>query len=605
MISMNKKAINLYCVHWNENMKNRIGFLTVLIGVVFWLLGCGAVQMGPASPNATSGVPGPEMSAPNERTRDSGVNSYFLYMESEIAKKKGDIAGAIALTQLALEGDPESLYLKKELAVLYLQAGENENALSVVDLILEKDPESVDALVMSASIKKTINKEADVKPIYEKVLDLDPERKNIYQVLGKMYFTEGDMTNAFRIYEAMLARFPDNYVGHYYIGEMHGINGDYDAAESSFLKALELAPTLDEARLELVKIYRLTGKTDKITEMYEQILERNPDNIPSAIELALLYRKTSPEKSSALLKQLGERSLTDGNVVGTVLQYLVIQKRMDDAVAVISGMAPGAPDSPEIFYAAGIVYFEKGQIDKALENFKKIPPGSRFYKNTLMHMAIIYYKGKDVEAGIAMLEKAMPTLETPDRLELIPYLSSFYKEKGMTEAALSLITEALELDPENTELLFELGVLYDREGKPDLALDYMQKVMDLDPEHADALNYIGYTYADKGIRLDEAEAMIQKALKLKPDNGYIIDSLGWVYFQQGRLDEALAELLRAVALIPEDPVVLEHLGDIYAKLKDPVSARKYYELALKSPEANQEKLREKIKALTPGENQEQ
>ena len=170
------------------------------------------------------------------------------------------------------------------------------------------------------------------------------------------------------------------------------------------------------------------------------------------------------------------------------------------------------------------------------------------------------------------------------------------------DAARDLIAEGLEVEPENTDLMFELGVIHDRQGNADQALVQMQNIVALDPDHADALNYIGYTYADQGIRLDEAEAMIQKALTLKPDNGYIIDSLGWVYFQQGRLEEALAELLRAVALIPDDPVVLEHLGDIYARLKDLENARKYYEKALAAPEADVDKLREKLESLIPEEN---
>ncbi|PIP37310.1 MAG: hypothetical protein COX19_17005 [Desulfobacterales bacterium CG23_combo_of_CG06-09_8_20_14_all_51_8] len=584
-----------------EKMKNRIGFLPVLIGLILLLAGCGLMKMKTTAPDQSAGDI--ETAPAAQGDEDSGrVNSYYLYMESEIAKSRGNLDGAVELMKMAIERDPESLFLKKELAVLYLHKEDNEKALAVVAEILEKNPESVDALVMYATIQKTVDKDADVKPLYEKVLARDPERQNIYQILGKMYFSEGDMDNAFRIFESMLERFPDDYIGYYYIGEIHGVKGNYDAAETAFLKALELAPTLDEARLELVKTYRLTEQEDKVREMYEQILDRNPDNIIPVIELSILYRKTSREKSSALLKGLGERSLSDANVVGSVLQYLVLQKRMDDAATVIEGMAKGAPSSPEIFYAAAIVYFEKGQMDRAMENFRSVPPDSRFYKNALMHMAIIYFKQKEFDAGIALLEKAMPSLEASDKLELIPYLSSFYKEKGMTEASMRLITEGLEGDPENTDLLFELGVLYDRQKNTDRALEQMQAIVKLDPEHADALNYIGYSYADKGIRLDEAETMIKKALALKPDNGYIIDSLGWVYFQKGRLDEALAELQRAVALIPDDPVVLEHLGDIYAKRNDPISARKYYEQALAAPEADQEKLRKKIEALNSGGN---
>ncbi|MBP1720094.1 MAG: Peptidoglycan-binding LysM, partial [Deltaproteobacteria bacterium] len=73
----------------------------------------------------------------------------------------------------------------------------------------------------------------------------------------------------------------------------------------------------------------------------------------------------------------------------------------------------------------------------------------------------------------------------------------------------------------------------------------MRRVLENNPDHAQALNYIGYTYAEKEISLDEAEALVKRALELKPDDGYITDSLGWVYFKKGQLDKAIAELEKA------------------------------------------------------------
>ena len=93
----------------------------------------------------------------------------------------------------------------------------------------------------------------------------------------------------------------------------------------------------------------------------------------------------------------------------------------------------------------------------------------------------------------------------------------------------------------------------------------MQMVLKLDPDHADALNFIGYMYADQGIHLDEAERMIKKALELKPGNGYMTDSLGWLYFRKNRLDEAIRYLKEASEALPEDAAILDHLGDAYVR----------------------------------------
>jgi tetratricopeptide (TPR) repeat protein len=585
-----------YSSNQDNKMQKLIGTLAVLICFIFMFEGCGpkTVQTGTSSDN-DNGEQSESLQQPGNDAYPA--NSYFLFMESELLKKQGRLDDAIYLIEMAIENDPESLFLKKELAILYLHKKDNENALIVVEQILEKDPESVDALVMFASIKKALDKDADVKPIYEKVLINDPERGSVYQILGKMYFSEGDMDNALRVYEKMLEYFPDNYVGYYYIGEIYGVRAEYDKAEESFLKALELEPSLDEARLELVKIYRLTKQDKKITAMYEQIHEKNPDNIVSVIELGLLYNKKDPIKAGVLFKDLGERSLEDTNVIGTVLQYLILQKRTDDAIVVLEGMAKGAPESSEISYAAAIVYYEKKDMDLALVNFKAVKSDTKFFQNALIHMAIIYYNNEDFDTGIAVLTEAMRIVPDATKLELIPYLSSFYKEKEMTDEAIALIREGLAIDPENVALLFELGVIYDRLNKTDLAVEQMEAILILNPEHADALNYLGYTYADKGINLDEAEVMIKKALEYKPDNGYIIDSLGWLYFRQGHFEDALIQLKRAVALIPDDPIVLEHLGDIYMQMNDPVKALAYYKQALEKKDTDKKSLQEKIDRL--------
>jgi len=91
----------------------------------------------------------------------------------------------------------------------------------------------------------------------------------------------------------------------------------------------------------------------------------------------------------------------------------------------------------------------------------------------------------------------------------------------------------------------------------------MEAVLTLNPNHADALNYLGYSYADRGIKGEDAVALTRRAVSLKPDNGAYVDSLGWALFKVGRVDEALRELKRAVELVNDDPVIFEHLGEIY------------------------------------------
>jgi tetratricopeptide (TPR) repeat protein len=174
------------------------------------------------------------------------------------------------------------------------------------------------------------------------------------------------------------------------------------------------------------------------------------------------------------------------------------------------------------------------------------------------------------------------------------YLGSFYEEIENYKAAEAVLKQGLGIKPDHVKLHFRLGVVYDKWGKKEDSIRQMRLVIKLDPQNANALNYLGYTYADLGKNLDEAEKLIKEALKHKPEDGYIIDSLGWVYFKKGLFQEALTYLKKAVELVPEDPIILEHLGDAYRKLGDPDNALKFYQRSLLQKKENRENLEKKI-----------
>lgn len=112
-----------------------------------------------------------------------------------------------------------------------------------------------------------------------------------------------------------------------------------------------------------------------------------------------------------------------------------------------------------------------------------------------------------------------------------------------------------------------MGAYYDKIKKGSLAEAEFREAIRLNPKFSDAYNYLGYMYAEEGSNLDEAVALIKKAIELEPDNGAYIDSLGWAYFQKGKFSEALIELEKAVKLEPDDATIKEHLKRAKEKLK--------------------------------------
>ena len=159
-------------------------------------------------------------------------------------------------------------------------------------------------------------------------------------------------------------------------------------------------------------------------------------------------------------------------------------------------------------------------------------------------------------------------------------MSTLYEETKDTKAAEKILLEGIKIFPKNVELLYALGVVYEKTDRVSESIMEMQNILKIDPEHADALNFIGYSYAERNINLEEAEKLIIKALQLKPDSGYIIDSLGWVHFKQNKLDSALTHLKKAMELLPDDYNIVEHLGDVYHKMSNIKKAREMYKRAI-------------------------
>jgi tetratricopeptide (TPR) repeat protein len=139
---------------------------------------------------------------------------------------------------------------------------------------------------------------------------------------------------------------------------------------------------------------------------------------------------------------------------------------------------------------------------------------------------------------------------------------------------------ALARRPQSEGLALALASAWQRAGQWERGVELLRGVLKRDPESVAALNFIGYALAEHGARLDEAQKFLQRAFELRPQDGGIVDSLGWLSVKLGRLDEAERLLTRADRLAPGEPEILEHLGELYAKKADRTRALEAYRRAL-------------------------
>jgi tetratricopeptide (TPR) repeat protein len=221
------------------------------------------------------------------------------------------------------------------------------------------------------------------------------------------------------------------------------------------------------------------------------------------------------------------------------------------------------PENDKVKYFLAIALAEQKNYKKADETLKTISAQSDYYSQALILESFILEKEKKYLEAIEILQKAL--VIAPKKIDIYLNLAALYEQTNNLSAGKKVLLEGLEIDPDQAELYFRLGVLADKTGHKRETIQQMKTAIKKDPFHVMALNYLGYTYAERGTHLDEAEELIKRALKFRPNDGYIIDSLGWVYYKKKKFDEALVELEKAWKLAPNDPAIGEHLGEVYFK----------------------------------------
>lgn len=508
----------------------------------------------------------------------------------------GDFDQAAGNLEKAVALDGESTYLKRELALLYLKKKDPARALATMKTALEAHPDHVATLILYGKIEQEQKNLKAAKDAYEKIVTLDPKQKNIYLILGAIYMEEEAFEDALRVYKSLAVQFPENYAGYFLLGKTYLKKLKYEDAETAFRQSLALEPDLDVARYALIDALKGQGKTDDIYKMYQTIIKNNPESIRSTMELGYYYHQNN-NRVEALkwFKKLGVRSVSDEEVIRQVFHLYLDKKDYAPAIMILRGMLAGAPDNSDIRYLMGIALDGNKEKENALSHLEQVRPDSKFYQNAMVHIAFLYQELGRIDAAIAHLVHMIKKL--PEAPSLYLYLGSFYEDTEAYDQAVDILKRGLEKDPDNGKILFRLGVIYDKWNRKEDSMKTMREVIRVDPKNANALNYLGYTYADLGQNLDEAEQLIKEAMRHKPNDGYITDSLGWVYYKQGRFKEALEMLTKAIVLVPGDPVILEHLGDIHVKMNDIEKALQYYQKSLDLRKKDREVIEQKIHEL--------
>lgn len=371
--------------------------------------------------------------------------------------------------------------------------------------------------------------------------------------------------------------------------------GDAKKAESELLAAIDASADIPAQLAEFYVTLKLREGDEKaaraMIERYRQQAQGRGEDVATAME-----QQIGQPKSKAPLVADIKRGLAIAYT--QIAMELMADDYNGDAMWLTHLALDLDPKLDIASLALGDLHRQAGHLDQAIAAYNQVPDGSIFRRPSQLSVAECYRRQEKFDEAESLLRKLMNDDKTDiSAAQQLGQLLRSNKKFGEAAKVYGVAIDRLgTLEPEDWQLFYYRGVSQERAKEWPAAEKDFKKALELSPDEPYVLNYLAYTWVERRENLDKALPMLEKAVNQRPEEGFIIDSLGWAHFMLGRYPEAVGELERAVSLAPTDPVLNDHLGDAYWKVGRKQEARFQWSRALSfDPEPDQApKLQQKL-----------
>ena len=489
----------------------------------------------------------------------SGATASGAYLAARHAGQQRDAAAAAAYYRSALKRDPKNSELLDRTFLSLLVDGNIDEAVKFADRVAQADKtDRVARLVLGVNSLKRKQFAAARRDLAQSIrgpiTDLTATLLGAWSTFGA-----GDSKTAVAAIDRLTG--PDWYA---IFKDLHaGMILDLAGNQKEAGKRLERAYKLDSSALRVVEAYgswlsrnRSPKEALEIFEAFDKVLPRHPlvvdamNKLKAGEKLPTLAANAQAGAAEALYglgASLGRRG---GEDLGLVYLQLALYL---------------APNHPLALLSLADLYESLKKPALAIKIYERIPANSPLHRNAAIQMAA----NLDVLERADEAQKHLDALikQHPDDLEAIMALGNILRgHKKFAECADAYskgVATIAKPEKNNWVIFYFRGICYERSKQWPKAEADLKKALELFPDQPHVLNYLGYSWIDQGVNLDDGMAMIKRAVQQRPDDGYIVDSLGWAYFRIGNYEEATKQLERAIELKPEDPTINDHLGDAY------------------------------------------
>ncbi len=535
-----------------------------------------------------------------------------FYLKGLFLEARYDLVHAFSFYSYADRYEPGNGRIILRLAWVTLKMGELDKARRYADQLLELGEFETDAHMVLAEVEyKQGNSAAALERLMRIEKRGDAPRFDVLKSLGKVYLELGEIDDARKALEEAHALFSGDLFVEYRLGFIYMDAGETEKAIEAFESAIEINPGLANVYLALASLLRRAGRGEEAKRSYLAALELEPANRTAFREfMDLVLESGDFDGGIAFLEPLyDEDRLEEGGVI-TLGNLYYRAGRTEDALRVFRKLIERKGERPLLLRLIADIEMERGNLRTSYTYLRKLtaaePDTFSNYVGLLFLTAGLAGEPSDPHEELhlsdeevqRLFERAAETMDAESAKDNY-LLGLLHRRHGHLDEAELYLLEAERLAPGERRTAMELASMYEDRGEYDEALRRVTAQYADNPEDASLMNFYGYLLAQKETELDKAEHLLREALSQEPENGYFLDSLGWIKYKQKEYEEALEILLRAVDLAGDDAVIWDHLGDTYSKIDRAGEAVDAYKKSLEI-DPGQDNVRDKIRRIQGG-----
>lgn len=543
---------------------------------------CGLLGACAGTPN-TKPFPAPAMIAKESKRPappKQEMNSQTLYslLLAEIALQRGSPALSARAYQDLLQNTLD--YRVAERAAQVALAAQNaDEALRAAQRWLELEPTSITAHQTIAGILVSKGNLTQAKPHLQKILAA--EGANAGQgllFLNKLLGRHPNKAEVLVLVQELAREYPNLAEAHVAVARAAWAAENKSLALQEIDAALALRPGWDDAALFKAQVLQSTSAAQS-QEFYTAYLRDHPRSRDVRLAFArfLVQEKQYPAAREEF-KRLSV-DFPDQADVPLAIGLLSMQLQDYDAAETYlrQALERGVKDDDGVRLYLGQLNEERKRWDEARQWYETVD-GPQAFSAKLRVAGVLARQGKLPEARAYL--QAMEIANNQQRTQVVAAEATLLRDAKQHQQAFEVLSKALEKLPNHPDLLYDHAMAAEKIDRLDVLESSLKKLIQVKPDYAHAYNALGYTLADRTTRYDEAKKYIEQAIKLAPNDAFILDSLGWLQYRMKAHAQAIRTLRQALSMRP-DPEIAAHLGEVLWESGDPQEAKKVWDSALK------------------------